>query len=68
MNEEQTKIVLNGMVELIRKVTVAVNNHQARIGALEHDVTQQNLAAFLALMPLVDALSAQINDVVPPII
>ena len=61
MNEQQTQILLNGMIGLMRKMTAALANHETRMSALEDDETQENQAAFLELMPLVDALSTQIN-------
>ena len=65
MNEQQTQLQLSGTINLMRKVASAIGSHETRISALEDDETQENLAAFLELMPLVDALSAQVNDAPP---
>ncbi len=65
MNEQQTQLLLSGMIGLMRKMTAALANHETRMNALEDDDTQENLAAFLELMPLVDALSAQVNGAPP---
>ena len=65
MNEQQTQILLSGMIGLMRKMAAALANHETRMNALEDDENQENLAAFLELMPLVDALSAQVNGAPP---
>jgi hypothetical protein len=65
MNEQQTQILLSGMIGLMRKMAAALANHETRMNALEDDETQENLSAFLELMPLVDALSAQVNGAPP---
>ncbi len=65
MNEQQTQIVFSGMIGLMRKMAAALANHETRMNALEDDENQENLAAFLEFMPLVDALSTQVNGTPP---
>lgn len=68
MNEQQTQLLLSGMIGLMRKLAAALANHETRMKALEDDETHESLAAFLELMPLVDALSAQVNTPLEPMV
>jgi len=68
MNEQQTQLLLIGMINLMRKMAAGLANHETRMNALEDDETQENLAAFMELMPLVDALSAQVSTPPEPMI
>ena len=61
MNEQQTQLLMRGMIQLISRMAAAVTNCDNRIKALEEEEDQESLATFLELMPLVDALTAQID-------
>lgn len=61
MDEQQTRALFVNMIGLMRKMSFALNSHETRIKSLEQDETQENLAAFMELMPLVDSLAAQVD-------
>lgn len=64
MNEQQTQILFGGMLKLMGKMATALSSHETRFKALEDDDAEENLAAF-ELMPLVEAMSAQLDAAYP---
>ena len=66
MNEQQTQLLLSGMLKLMAKMATAVSMHETRIKGLEDDDSEENLAAF-ELMPLVEAMSQQLDAAYPQV-
>ena len=66
MNEQQTQLLLSGMLKLMAKMATALSMHEARIRGLEDDDSEENLAAF-ELMPLVEAMSQQLDAAYPQV-
>ena len=66
MNEQQTQLLLSGMLKLMTKMATALSMHETRIKGLEDDDSEENLAAF-ELMPLVEAMSQQLDAAYPQV-
>jgi len=64
MNEQQTQILLGGMIKLMGKMASVMANHEARIKDYEEDESAENLATF-ELIPLIEAMSAQLDAAYP---